>query len=99
MKTFTPAFDRNNEPTITATAVVTHQQGSWKWQIRLATAEYIAVYSPRVKAWLWKSLGVGPSFSGGNTRSGLRVHVDGSKHNVRLNGIELAALAVVRGEN
>jgi hypothetical protein len=87
----------HGEPTITTSAIVTHQQGSWKWQLRLCRAQYIAVYSHRVKAWLWKSIGQGGSFSGGNLRKP-HTSADGSLHNQRLTGSELAALAVVRGE-
>ena len=88
---------QHGDPTLETSAVVRQQQGSWRWQIRLCKARYIAVYSDRSKAWLWKSIDHSASFSGGNLR-GNHFTGDGSKHNRRLSGIELAALAVVRGE-
>lgn len=98
MRTFTVNMDQA-EPTIETSAVVTEQQGSWKWQVRLCRAYYVAVWSPYVKAWIWKSVRHSASFSGGNWRSGSRAHVDGSLDRRRLDGPALAALAVVRGEN
>ena len=84
---------------LTTTATCTHQQGTWRWQIRLCTVRYAAVYSSRIKAWLWKSLGQeGACFSGGNIRSGGWTG-SGSRHNKRLTATELAALATLRGES
>ena len=89
----------DGQPTLATSRTVTEQQGSWKWQKRLCQAFYIAVYSSRIKAWLWKSTGHSMSFSGGNIRGGNYSSGEGSVHNRKLNPVELCALATVRGEN
>lgn len=81
--------------TIETYRAVTHQQGSWRYQVRLWTATYRAEYSPHIKAWLWKCTGHGPCFSGGNIRSG-GWYGEGGLHNVRLGGQDLAALYTLR---
>lgn len=83
--------------TITTSAAVREQQGSWRWQIRLCTAFYRAAFSRHLKCWLWKSYAHSRSFSGGNIRSGGWTG-DGSRHNQRLTATELWALQVARGE-
>jgi hypothetical protein len=84
----------DGERTIATERIVTHQQGGWKWQVRLCIATYVAHYSPGVKAWLWKSIGQGPSFSGGNIR-GSHSNGQGSLHNHHLSAQDLCALQVV----
>lgn len=88
----------NGQPTIRTSRIVTHQQGSWKWQLRLARSWYIAIYSRRAKAWIWKSVSQSGSFSGGNIRKPHTV-AEGSLHHQKLDGMALCALAVVLGEN
>lgn len=95
-----PAIDPDTgEPTITTYQTVTREQGSWRWQRRLQTAYYRAVYSKRLRAWIWRSYERAGSFSGGNIRGGGGgCRVDGSLHNRRLSPMAQWALSVVRGE-
>lgn len=53
MQTTTNTDMNLTRPTITR--LVTHEQGSWKWQPRYALVRYVATWSVYKQAWLWKS--------------------------------------------
>ena len=91
-----PVIGNDGQPTIETNRIVTHQQGSWKWQLRLCWATYRAKRRARGEGWIWYSVGQGGSFSGGNLRNS-HTSADGSIHHLPLDARELVALATVIG--
>ena len=50
---------------------VSHQQGSWRWQVRGQNVLYRPAWSVRLKKWLWKSAEVlSTKVNCGNIRDG-----------------------------